>query len=191
MSITTLTTDTLIQLYPNQLVVVEAEATPTKKAEPVIKEAIETPLVEIKPTPTEPTKSSVIPAYLGGFQKKILLLHRQNNTKHISDETLQLVTGILNACKLNLQDVAIMNLNEQELHYQVIMDALQPTHIFSFGIEPLGLQLPFQIPNYQTQSYLNATFLFAVPFDTMLPQVPKSKEEKTKLWNCLKKIFQL
>lgn len=191
MSITSLTNEALVQLFPNQLVVIETETKPSAKIEPVKQEKI-IPIVEqSKPVEPEPKKPITLPSYLGGFQKKILIIHQQNDTKHISDEALQLLTGILNACKLTLQDVAIMNLHKHKVHYQEIMEAFHPTHIFSFGLEPGELQLPFQIPNYQAQLYHNATFLFAVSFDTMLPQSPSSKEQKTKLWNSLKKIFQL
>jgi hypothetical protein len=191
MSITSLTNEALVQLFPNQLVIVETETRSTTKVDPA-KQGVIVPVIEPpKPVQPEQAKPLTLPSYLGGFQKKILILHQQNNTKHISDEALQLLTGILNACKLNLQDVGIMNLDNPQLHYQEIMEALHPTHLFSFGLAPAVLQLPFQIPNYQAQSYNNAIFLFAASFDDMLPQSPISKEEKTKLWNSLKKIFQL
>lgn len=191
MSNNSLTNDALAQLFPNQLVIVGAETKSSDKIEPAKQEKIAAIPEQPKPVQTEVKKAITFPSYLGRFQKKILVIHKQNDTKHISDEALQLFTGILTACKLTMEDVGIMNLYKHKVHYQEMVEAFHPTYIFSFGMEPTELQLPFQIPNYQAQFYSNTTFLFAVSFDAMLPQSPNSKQEKTKLWNSLKKIFQL
>ena len=49
--------------------------------------------------------------WLGNNQKNILIVVRYNDIVHLPDDELKFLTGILTACKLSLDDVAIINTN--------------------------------------------------------------------------------
>ena len=125
-------------------------------------------------------------SFLGKNQKKILIIVSEENVVYLTDENLELLVDMLSACKLSLNDVALVNYDRnRQLEYQSIQDKFNPHVILFFGIEPSTLSFPLQFPEYQLQSYNRQTYL-SVPSLTLLSeQVP----EKKKLWVCLQKLF--
>jgi hypothetical protein len=129
--------------------------------------------------------------FLGNNQKKITILLSDPTAVHVADESLQFLTSILAACKLNMGDVAIVNMANQTCVYKQIKAALTPTTLILFNITAAAIALPFEVPLYQVQAYDNCTLLFATPLETMLVKDENAKTEKGKLWNALKKIFNI
>ena len=64
---------------------------------------------------------------------------------------------------------------------------LKAEKIFLLGLDAEVLGLPLQFPQYQVQQFNNQVYLSSAS----LTDLQKDKEEKLKLWNCLKKIFLL
>jgi len=84
--------------------------------------------------------------------------------------------------------VAVLNKVKQPgLNYEAINKELQAEVILLFGVQPDQLELPLQFPNYQIQKYNNQQYLCAPG----LQLLQKEKEEKLKLWNCLKQLFTI
>ena len=125
-------------------------------------------------------------SFLGKNQKKILIIVSEENVVYLTDKNLELLVGMLSACNLSLNDVALVNYDRnRQLEYQTIQDKFNPEVIIFFGIEPSTLSFPLQFPEYQLQSYNRQTYL-SVPSLTLLSeQIP----EKKKLWVCLQKLF--
>lgn len=108
------------------------------------------------------------------------------DTSFLPDKQLDFLTSILGACKLNLADVAIINIaNAGEVNYKALTKELQMQHAILFGISPASLSLPVNFPAYQIQPFSNCTYLHS----DSLEALAADKELKTKLWLCLKKIF--
>ena len=94
--------------------------------------------------------------------------------------------GILGACNLSMEDVALVNMNKNTgLTYISISEQLKAETILLFGVQPSALELPLQFPEYQVQKYNNQVYLSA----PILTKLQGDKAEKLKLWNCLKQIF--
>ena len=104
---------------------------------------------------------------------------------------MQFLTAILAACKLNIGDVAIVNTVHQPVQYTQIKTALNPSTIILFDISAAAIALPFEVPQYQVQQYDNCTLLFSAPLQSMLEKTDAAKLEKGKLWNALKKTFNI
>lgn len=127
-------------------------------------------------------------SFLGSNQKKIILLVNAARAIYLPDEELNFLLGILTACKLSMADIALVNIAKTpELDYVVITEQLKAEKIILFGLQAAALQLPLQFPHYQIQQYNNQLYLSAAS----LADLQKDKEEKMKLWNCLKNIFSL
>ena len=125
---------------------------------------------------------------LGKNLKKIILVVRNNEAAFLTDEELNFLLGILSACKLNMDDVAILNLvKNKNTGYEMIAKELNAEKVFLFGVEPGEINLPLAFPHYQAQQFKNQLYLFVPP----LSHLQHDKIEKTKLWNCLKKIFSI
>ena len=55
--------------------------------------------------------------YLGNYEKRIIVLVNDADNIYLSDESLRFLSGILNACKLNLAHIAVINFNNNALSF--------------------------------------------------------------------------
>ena len=123
---------------------------------------------------------------LGNNQKQVVIIVDSNDAIYLPDEQLNFLLGILSACGLTMNDVAILNINtNKELNYKTVEAELRPEKLLLFGIKPAHIGLPLDFPNYQVQQFNHQTYLTA----PMLSLLQDDKAEKMKLWNCLKNIF--
>ncbi len=126
--------------------------------------------------------------FLGSNEKKIVMLVSSEEAIYLPEEELNFLLGILTACKLTMADIALINtLKNKKLIYNDITEQLKAEKIFLFGLKNEMLELPLKFPQYQIQKYSNQVYLSAAS----LTDLQKDKEEKLKLWNCLKKVFEL
>jgi len=127
-------------------------------------------------------------AFLGSNQKKIVILVNAAETIYLPDDELNFLLGILTACKLSMADIALINVSKNpDLLYTTITEQLKAEKIFLFGLDTEALKLPLQFPQYQIQKFNNQVYLSSAS----LTELQKDKEEKMKLWTCLKTIFSL
>jgi len=170
----------IASLYKDELVLIDdqksSNANKPKKGEAVV---------------TSPVDVQKPISYLGDNQKKVTILLQDTTAVHLADESLQFLTAILAACKLNMGDVAIVNTVHQPLQYTQIKTELKPSTIILFDISTASIALPFEVPHYQVQQYDNCTLLFSAPLQSMLVKTDAAKLEKGKLWNALKKTFNI
>ena len=125
---------------------------------------------------------------LGNNQKNILVVVSNNVAFHIPDNELTLLTSILNACKFTVADVAIVNINNHpDAGYKELTVSFNSRYTLLFGIEPAAFGLPMNFPHFQVQSFNNCTYLFS----PALSVIETDRDQKRKLWECLKKIFNI
>ena len=126
--------------------------------------------------------------FLGKNQKQILIVVNDNEAIHLNDADTTLLTGILNACKLNFNDVALLNIAQ---HNEMILSALEdnfnPTVMIAFGINLKSIAIDNEYDYYVINKLKTMTFLNA----SSLTQIGKNVDEKKQLWNCLKSIFSI
>jgi hypothetical protein len=145
-------------------------------------------LVELEPLHSQEKESGSDVPFLGNNQQHILLIVNEPGSKYLPDSNYKFLTGILGACKLNLNDIAIVNLhNLANRNYSGLLTKLQPKVVMLFGASPAEIELPVNFPQFQVQPYNNALFL-SVPD---LRTIESDKLIKSKLWLCLKQIFSL
>jgi hypothetical protein len=127
-------------------------------------------------------------SFLGNNKKKIVIVVADAEAIYLAEDALNFLLGILTACKLNMEDVALVNTTTNPtLTYKDVQEQLQAENILLFGVTPAQLQLPLAFPQYQIQKY-NGQMYLAAPALQLLAQ---DKGEKTKLWNCLKQLFSI
>ena len=126
--------------------------------------------------------------FLGNNQKKITIVVNSDAAIYLPDDELNFLLGILTACKLSMADIALVNLAKNpDLVYSVLSEHLKAEKVFLFGLNAANIDLPLQFPHYQVQQFNNQVYLSSVS----LSEMQANKEEKMKLWNCLKKIFSI
>jgi len=155
----------------------------------VLQDLYKNALVDLgTPTVKKTVKKTTGISFLGNNQKFITIIATDENNIYLPDEELNFLMGILNACKLSMADVALVNFSKTgPVRYIEIEEQLNAEKIFLFGIEPSQLQLPLQFPHYQIQKFNNQVYLAA----PSLSIIAADKAEKTKLWNCLKTVFSI
>lgn len=139
---------------------------------------------------TEPPNSSkkkqITINSLGENKKSILFLVNNSQNKFLDDEEMNLLTNLLIACKLSMADIALANYYHfDKINYKELIDYFQSKKILLFGITTSELGLPFVIPDFQIQSYLEKLFMAA----PSLREFINNKELKKALWTSLQKIF--
>jgi hypothetical protein len=125
--------------------------------------------------------------FFGGFKQQVILLVKNPDVAFVSDQELSFLSGILNACKLTLEDIAIINLDKAPMDYKSIAEKYKPRIIMMFGVDPGSLGLPFVMPEFQRQSYNNQVYLSA----PSLSILENNKDLKRKLWTALQQVFSL
>ncbi len=147
---------------------------------------------EIKPKKVVVTETKKSPKqYLGDYQKKIIVLVNDEENIYVSDESLQFLSGILSACKLNLAHIALMNFNINAVSFSELKKELKPGYLLLFGINALQIELPFAMPDYQVQEYDNCKILVAPSLADLNNSSAHAIAEKKKLWKSLQKMFNL
>jgi hypothetical protein len=146
-------------------------------------------LNEAKNNPTVDSKSTEKPFLtLGNNQKKVLILVESEETLYLPDNQLNFLLGILAACNLTMEDVAILNIKKNpSVNYLRITDELKSEKVFLFGLQPDQIELPVNFPTYQIQKFNNQVYLAA----PALSNFHDNKAEKTRLWICLQQIFNI
>jgi hypothetical protein len=129
--------------------------------------------------------------FLGDNKKGVVVILKEENAVHLNDDKLLLLTNLLSACKLTLADVAIININKQQVSYKQIKQDLNPQYLLLMGNVIKPIALPFIFPEYRVQQYDNTEMIIAADLDNLLGQSDAVKNEKRKLWESLKLLFKL
>lgn len=125
---------------------------------------------------------------LGTNEKNILIVVNNPDAVYLPDKDLIFLTGVLGACNLSLADVAVINLyNYPDAGYKELTGYFNSRIILLFGTEPAGFGLPLNFPRYQVQEFNGKKYLHC----PILNEIEKDRVEKSKLWVCLKTLFNI
>ena len=146
------------------------------------------PIVPGKSMPA-PTVAAEIPKvkYLGENQKNISLLIQNESEAYLNDELFNLLTNILNACKLGMQDISLINISQYAaMPFTAWQTAVPMKQCVLFGIPPANLGLE-TIPTYQVMQVNGCQLLYSDP----LLAISQDKALKGKLWGGLKLLLNV
>jgi hypothetical protein len=174
-----LSTAVIANLYPKTLVSAGDSYQPVMKTnEPVTTSERDEPAPVIK--------NEIV--FLGDNRKNILVVVDNKNVHFLPDDELSFLSNMLSACKLNIADTAIINLsNIHDPSYKLLFEKFKSSIVLLYGTDPAMLNLPVSFPQFQVQSFNNCTFLFTPP----LNEIQDDKVLKSKLWVCLRRIFNV
>lgn len=171
----------IADIFPESLVLIEEGVSTTmeKKEKPA------------GAVPDKPAVAQKKKFYLGDNFKKIAVLVDDKDNIFLDDECLAQLTKILTACKVTMADIALINIANTPVDYSALKESLTPSVYIFFGVEAKTIQLPFTIPYYQVQNYAESKFIFSPSLISIKGNTEDEKKEKMKLWNGLKKIFNI
>ena len=139
-----------------------------------------------KTTPAKEQANTI--KYLGSNKKNTTILVKAADAPFLNDQSFNFLAGILNACKLNMADVALINLlSANNTGYTVINSITNPEKTILFDVSAQDISLPMQFPHFQVQRFNNVMYLSA----PSLSVIEADKAIKAQLWSSLKQLFQL
>ena len=178
-----------------------AVSAPTPPAAPPIPVQPETaaPIQEAParkaPQPAAPPPPAPAPPpgykFLGNNRKQITIVVNAPGSAFLPDDQLSFLTKILEACRMNIGDVAIVNAAAVPVTVAELRQQLKPASILLFGLEPTAIKLPINFPVFRLQTYDDCTYLAAPSLHLLVRQTEESKLLKSKLWVSLKTLFNV
>jgi hypothetical protein len=153
------------------------------------------PQQEAPPAP-EATTTKTVPGgnnykFLGNNQRQVAIIVAFDEETFLPDEHLQFLTKMLEACKLNLGDVAIINHAKKEVDIDLLKEQLRPSNVLLFGVEPVAIKLPLNFPHFKDQAFAGISYLYTPALETLNLDSEEGKLLKSKLWVCLRKLFKV
>lgn len=213
---TILPASVLISLYKDTLVLPELEKkepkimNPGKVIEPLVlttppKDTIKETLVEIEVPTTlkQPTTPVEIPdfianagttrnlKFIGEHLKKVAVIIKDDLAVHLNETDFQLLTSILNACKLTIADIALINVAQQKISLHEILEQLPSKLVIIFEVTSTELKIKLPTTLYKPIQLGETYLLFSNSLSIMQGKDDFAKVEKLKLWTVLKQLFQL
>jgi len=125
----------------------------------------------------------------GSNNGKISLLVNDSADPILSVHHLQFLIRMLEACKMNIDDVAILNHAHQNIQIKQLKIQLAPTRVVLFGIRSIDIGLPVNFPLFNPQVYDGVTYLFVPSLQELNQENEEGKLLKSKLWVCLRQLF--
>ena len=146
--------------------------------------------VPVAPAAVKPSTAGNKPIqFLGKNQKNIALLVNYADYVYLPEEQLNFLTAILQACKMNMGDVAIINQHTQSCSFNQLQEQLGCTHLLLFGIEAAAVDL--QPAAAFTAHQVNDCHIVFCPALDLFTNDADGKLLKSKLWLCLKQLFNV
>ncbi len=151
----------------------------------VSKEVAETPEVVESSKVAESTPKYVASSlkYKGTNKKEILVLIENRDGEYLNSEDEIFLSKILQAVGIDLDDIALVNLEAVENFEQI----QEITHTTAIAFTPKYAQLNTQVSEnlYEIQTQEAIKILMAHP----LHEISQEKEKKMKLWKQLQILF--
>src|SRR5579864_8750251 len=116
----------------------------------------------LPPAPHQPELPHAEPAglkFLGNHRRHITILVHSPESTFLPDDQLSFLTKMLEACRMNIGDVAIINTAAAPVTITALRQQMKPARILLFGIEPTAIRLPINFPAFRLQPYDDCTYL--------------------------------
>jgi len=187
---TILPASVLVSLYKDTLVLPDSEKKdtiiPNKEEKITATSANNTPIEVPK------VKKSTGPLkHLGDHNKKILVIVNDPNSVYLNEADFILLTSILNACKLTIADIALVNIGNQETSLHQILETLPSSIIMCFDVASADLKIKLPNTLYKVTELGESNLFFSKALSCMQGTSAEAKLEKGTLWILLKKLFAL
>lgn len=127
-------------------------------------------------------------AFLGGNEKHVIFLVKNEECKFLNDSELNFLSSLLSACNITMADIAVINFsNCRELDHNTLSSKFKGSKVLCFGVSAEEIDLPFNIPYFQVQPFKESQYIFSPE----LKVIREDTEAKKQLWGGLQRLFNL
>jgi hypothetical protein len=144
-----------------------------------------------KPVSVQSLDPFTVYPFLGGNLRSVSFLVAYPDHDFIPDEQLYFLRRMLGACKLNLEDVAIVNTSRTLVQLDILKKQLKPTTIFLWGVLPSSIGIKADLPEFAISDVDGISVVAVQSPDLMSGESSAGIELKKRLWSCLQKLFIL
>ncbi len=123
-------------------------------------------------------------SYFGKNRKNFLILIKETEQENLKETDSKLLTGILAAGQLSLNDVAIVNMAKTKATFLDMYKKLKPTSVVSFGVDTKNLGVPHEFELYKPTKIKAITWIISHNFVAL----HSDKTKKLGLWTALKEL---
>lgn len=173
------------ELYRGNLLATEGFVRPPAPAGP----AIPSPALATEPAP--PVITPINYKFLGNNRRHIAIVVQSPGIAFLPDDQLSFLGKMLEACKMNMGDVAIVNHATHPVQIAALKQQLQPSFLLLFGLGPVDIRLPMNFPVFTIHNYDQCTYLGSPSLGELLQPGDEGKLLKSKLWVSLKTLFEI
>ena len=172
-----LTDDQLADLYCKQLVIVEKGDSARKPEPKAAKSAafVAEPLIASAP----------MQGITGKNKKQFVWLVEEHYFPYLNDADFQFLGDVLTACKMNMEDIALVNVANNHNPFDELVQQLQPKFVIASGVQVDAL--PIQPADYRVQEQQG----YLLCCTEILEAIRTDKSKKSKLWLALKQMLGL
>lgn len=167
----------LCKLYGGNIVALDAPAAVQK--------------TEAKKKPAKAQTTSTALTYLGHNERQVSFIIHSPAAGMPDEAAVAFMKKMLDACKMKLDDIALINANGQPVSVELLKKELSPSSVILFGVAPDQLGLPILFPEFKLQQHDNVTYLRVPDLSDLNQDNESGKLLKSKLWVCLRQLFQL
>ena len=171
-----LTDDQLADFYGKQLVLVE-KGDNTAKTETIAAK----PALKAEPT----VAAAPLLGITGKNKKQFVWLVEEHYFPYLNDADFQFLGDVLTACKMNMEDIALVNVANNRNHFDELVQQLQPKFVIASGVQVDAL--PIQSADYRVQEQEG----YLICCTESLEAIRLDKSKKSKLWLALKQMLGL
>jgi len=175
---------TVVDLYKN-LLCEDDSAVPSAKLK------VEEPTKLPKQEAINRNKATEQISFLGKNLMQLVILVDYDNEVYLPENQLNFIGNILKACKMNLADVAIVNVNKQTINIRELSRQLNPQNLVIFGIDTSSINFNRQLTSFDIITYDEMQVFTAPSLDQLNQEGEEGKLLKSKLWLCMKKMLNL
>ena len=118
-------------------------------------------------------------------KKQLVWLLEEHYFPYLTDADFQFLGDVLTACKMNMEDIALVNVANNRNHFDELVQQLQPKFVITSGVQVDAL--PIQTADYRVQEQQDYLICCTEPLEA----IRTDKSKKSKLWLALKQMLGL
>ncbi len=129
--------------------------------------------------------------FLGKNLKRISFLVHCPEFDFLPEDQIVFLFKMLSACRLSLDDIAVINNARMPLTLHDLRQRWQPATIFLWGVRPDSLSLDIDLPDFAISTVDGISVIKVPTPDILIGNDAAGQDLKQRLWTCLKKLFTL
>ncbi len=129
--------------------------------------------------------------FWGENRRSISFLVHNPDHDLLPEEQLVFLNKMLSACKLDMKDIVLLNIARLKLSFEELKAQFHPRIIFLWGVRPAYFSLDSALPDFNVTVHDGISIIPVLSPELMSIEGPAGHELKSRLWICLKKLFNL